>query len=75
MPKINYSGSRATAAPPQLQRPLIRSTNACAGPANLSASTYPLDVRSHCSRSWQCGKGRTDFHDLSRAPPDSHVEL
>jgi len=47
--------------------PTYSLNNACAGPANLSASTSPLDVRSPCSGDGECGKGATDFHDLSRA--------
>jgi hypothetical protein len=55
--------------------PTCSLNNACAGPANLSASTSPLDVRSPCSGDGECGKGATDFHELSRAPPAAQIEL
>src|SRR5215471_4740190 len=52
MPKIRlftvsgYCCATATTAP------TYSLNNVCAGPANLSASTSPLDVRSRRSRSW-----------------------
>ena len=57
-----YCGATTTAAP------TYSLNDACAGPANLSASTSPLDVRSLSPPvTVQCGKGGNDFHDVSRA--------
>ena len=64
-----YCRAIATAAP------TYSLNDACAGPANLSASTSPLDVRSRRSRSSPVWQRKIDFHDFSRALTDAQVEL
>ncbi len=67
--------SQATAAPPQLQRPLIRSTThapdqpSCRPRLLTGRSLSPLTVMG------QCRIATTDFHDLSPAPHHAQVEL
>src|SRR5262249_47591618 len=60
---------------PQVQRPLIRSTTHAPDQPTcrprLLHWTFDLPAPGH----GECGKGATDFHDLSRAPPDAQVEL
>jgi hypothetical protein len=60
---------------PQLQRPFIRSiTHAPDQPTcrpRLLHWTFDLPA----SGDGECGKGATDFHDLSRAPSEAQVEI
>src|SRR5262249_3090439 len=61
MPKMKLFRVSGYCCVTAITAPTCSLNNACAGPANLSASTSPLDVRSPCSGHGESRRGTTRF--------------
>ena len=75
MPQIKLFRVSGYCCATQLQRPFIRSTTHTPDQPTcrprLLHWTFDLAAPGH----GQCGKGMSDFHNVSRAPTDAQVEL